>query len=159
MRDDDLMRRVIDLARNGMRSGHGGPFGTVIVKDGKVVGEGCNRVLIDRDPTAHAEVVAIRAACKTLGTHDLSGAELFVNGVPCCMCMSSILWARISRVRYVLSMADSASIGLGDEHLYAELARPLAERRLVPLEGMPHLREEARGVYEEWLANPNNGAF
>lgn len=159
MTQEEIMRRVFALAQDGMRSGKGGPFGTVIVKDGRIVGEGCNRVLCDRDPTAHAEVVAIREACRTLGTHDLSGTELYVNGVPCCMCMSSILWARIDRVRYVLSMEDSAAIGLGDDHFYAELARPVADRQIVPLEGMPALRDEARAVYDEWLAKPDKGSF
>ena len=159
MTQEDISRRVFALAQDGMRSGKGGPFGRVIVKDGRIVGEGCNRVLIDHDPTAHAEVVAIREACRTLGTHDLSGAELYVNGVPCCMRMSSILWARIDRVRYVLSMEDSAAIGLGDDPFYAELAGPVADRQIVPLEGMPALRAEARAVYDEWHAKPDKRSF
>jgi guanine deaminase len=159
MTREEIMRRVLDLALDGMRSGKGGPFGTVIVKSGEIIAEGYNRVLADRDPTAHAEVVAIRDACYRLGTQDLSGTELYVNGVPCCMCMSSILWARIDRVHYVLSMEESAAIGLGDDHFYAELARPVAERQIVPLEGLPALRDEAMAVYQEWLDKPDKETF
>jgi len=142
-----------------MNAGEGGPFGTVIVQDGRIVGEGYNRVLSTRDPTAHAEVVAIRRACAALDTFSLEGAELYTNGAPCCMCMSSILWARIARVYYALGMEESASIDLGDTEFYEELARPADQRRIVPLEGVPGLRDEARAVYDEWLAKPDRVDF
>ena len=98
----DIMRRVIELSRKGMLGGYGYPFGCVIVKDGEVVGEGHNEVLATHDPTAHAEVLAIRRASARLGTHDLSGCELYTNGTPCCMCLSSMLWAGITRAYYIL---------------------------------------------------------
>jgi tRNA(Arg) A34 adenosine deaminase TadA len=148
----DYMRRVIALSQKGMRGGFGGPYGTVIVKDGEIVGEGHNEVLATNDPTAHAEVLAIRRAGATLGTFDLTGCEMYVNGTPCCMCMGSILWAKISKVYYALSPEASAEIGLGDEHLYAELARPLKDRKIVPMVNFPDVDDEAMAVYREWLA-------
>jgi guanine deaminase len=150
-----IMRRVIELSRRGMRGGFGGPFGTVIVKNGEIVGEGHNQVLATNDPTAHAEVLAIRRASAKLKTFDLSGCELYVNGAPCCMCMASILWARIDRVYYALSMAASKEVGLADDHFYEELARPLGERRIVPMINFPDVDEEALAVYREWLAKPD----
>jgi guanine deaminase len=150
-----IMRRVIELSQSGMCGGFGGPYGTVIVKDGEIVGEGHNEVLATNDPTAHAEVLAIRRAGAKLGTFDLSGCEMYVNGTPCCMCMGSILWARIAKVYYALSPEASAEIGLGDEHLYAEMARPLAERSIVQMVNYPDVDDEAIAVYREWLAKPN----
>jgi guanine deaminase len=146
------MRRVVALSQQGMRGGFGGPYGTVIVKDGKIVGEGHNEVLATNDPTAHAEVLAIRRAGAKLGTFDLSGCDMYVNGTPCCMCMGSILWAKISKVYYALSPEASAEIGLGDEHLYAEMARPLDKRQIVPMISFPDVDDEAIAVYREWLA-------
>ena len=150
-----IMRRVIELSRRGMQGGFGGPYGTVIVKDGEIVGEGHNEVLATKDPTAHAEVLAIRRASEKLNTFDLSGCEMYVNGTPCCMCMGSILWARISKVYYALSPDASSDVGLGDEHLYAEMARPLAERQIVPMINFPDVDDEAIAVYREWLAKPD----
>lgn len=149
-----IMRRVIDLSRQGMRGGYGGPFGCVVVKDGEIVGEGHNEVLATNDPTAHAEVLAIRRSGAKLGTFDLSGCDLYVNGTPCCMCMASILWARIGKVYYALSEKASEEVNLSDAHLYAELSRPLDGRHIVPMINMPDLDEEAIAVYREWLAKP-----
>jgi tRNA(Arg) A34 adenosine deaminase TadA len=154
-----IMRRVIELSQRGMRAGLGGPYGTVIVKDGEIVGEGHNEVLATNDPTAHAEVLAIRRAGAKLATFDLSGCDMYVNGTPCCMCMGSILWARISRVYYALSPEASAEIGLGDEHLYAEMARPLQERQIVPMINYPDVDDEAIAVYREWLAKPGRVSY
>ena len=131
------------------------PIGAVIVKDGAVLAAAHNAPRALRDPTAHAEVLAIRRAGAKLGTFDLSGCDMYVNGTPCCMCMGSILWARISKVYYALSPEASAEIGLGDEHLYAEMARPLAERQIVPMVNYPDVDDEAMAVYREWLAKPN----
>ncbi|PWT93710.1 MAG: hypothetical protein C5B56_00280 [Proteobacteria bacterium] len=149
-----IMRRVIELSQRGMRGGFGFPYGTVIVKDGEIVGEAHNEVLATNDPTAHAEVLAIRRAGAKLKTFDLSGCEMYINGTPCCMCMGSILWARISKVYYALSPKASADVGFGDEHLYAEMALPLAERKIVPMINFPDLDKEAIAVYREWLAKP-----
>jgi len=150
-----IMRRVIALSQQGMRGGFGGPYGTVIVKDGEIIAEAHNEVLATNDPTAHAEVLAIRRAGPKLGTFDLSGCEMYVNGTPCCMCMGSILWAKISKVYYALSPEASGEIGLGDEHLYAEMARPLAERKIVPMINYPDVDNEAIAVYREWIAKPD----
>src|ERR1700691_1776557 len=138
------MRRVIELAQQGMSNGYGGPFGCVIVKNGEVVGEAHNEVLSSNDPTAHAELLAVRRASGNLKTFNLSGCELYTNGAPCCMCMSSMLWARIDRAYYVLAMDDSRAIGLGDEPLYEELARPLDQRQIIPMIQEPGFRDRAR---------------
>lgn len=151
MGDERFMKRAIELSREGALGGHGYPFGTTIVKDGKIVGEGFNMVVSTNDPTAHAEVVAIRDACKKLKTFSLKGCDLYVNGPPCCMCFASIMWAEIDRVFYVLSAQDSADIGLGDQHLYAEMSRPLEERS-IPFIPMHQLDKEAREVYDLWAA-------
>src|SRR5216683_1805044 len=128
MDENAIMRRVIELSRQGVLEGHGGPFGSVVVKDGEIVGE------------AHNELLAIRRAGKRLKTFNLFGCEIYTNGAPCCMCASSMLWARIARSYYILSMADSKAIGLGDEPFYDELARPLGERRIIPMIKLPTLR-------------------
>ena len=113
---DQYMKLAIDEAREGITQGHGGPFGAVIVKDGKVVGQGHNCVLRDNDATCHGEIQAIRDASKRLGTYDLSGCELYTTGEPCHMCLCAILWANISKVYYGCSIADNARIGFRDEH-------------------------------------------
>ena len=102
MYETKFMRRVLELAQQGMNNGHGGPFGCVIVKDGEIVGEAHNEVLSSNDPTAHAELLAVRRASAKLKTFNLSGCELYTNGAPCCMCMSSMLWARVARAYYAL---------------------------------------------------------
>ena len=150
MDDLEIMRRVVALSAKGMREGYGGPFGCVIVKDGEIVAEAHNEVLSSKDPTAHAETLAIRRASAKLGTFDLSDCDIYTNGAPCCMCAAAMLWAGLRRSYYILPMEDSAAIGLGDEHLYAELARPLGERQIVPMIQTPDLIEEARAVYMEW---------
>jgi guanine deaminase len=153
------MRRVLELAQIGMEAGHGGPFGSVIVKDGEVVGEAHNEVLSGNDPTAHAELLAVRRACAKLKTFSLAGCELYTNGAPCCMCMSSMLWAKIDRVYYVLSMDESRAIGLGDDPFYEELARPLEQRRIIPMIQESALNSEARAVYERWVSKPDKISF
>ncbi|MBX3453770.1 nucleoside deaminase [Ferrovibrio sp.] len=145
------MRRAIALSRDHMRAGHGGPFGAVVVMDGKIVGEGWNQVTTSNDPTAHAEVVAIRAACKQLGRFDLRGGMLYTSCEPCPMCLSSTYWARIDRVFYANTQADAAAIDFDDAFLYRELALPMDQRSL-PCD--PLLREEAIGVFEEWRTLP-----
>jgi tRNA(Arg) A34 adenosine deaminase TadA len=154
-----FMRRVIELSRNGMLGGFGGPFGSVIVKDGKIVGEGHNEVIATNDPTAHAEIVAIRRASARLKTFDLSGCEIYINGTPCCMCMASMLWARLDRAYFILEEKDSEAIGLGDKHLYEEVSRPRQERRILPMIHLPELRNEAFAIYELWLNKPDKIVF
>ena len=154
-----VMGRVVELSRLGAQTGHGGPFGCVIVKDGAIVAEAHNEVLSSRDPTAHAEILAIRRASAALGTFNLSDCDLYTIGAPCCMCMSGMLWARIRRAYYILPLADSAAIELGDEHLYEELARPLDQRRIIPMIHEPALTDEAREVYRSWHAGPGRVGF
>ena len=155
----EFMRRVIELSRQGMLGGHGGPFGCVIVKDRQIVGEAHNEVVSSNDPTAHAELLAVRRASAKLKSFNLAGCELYTNGAPCCMCMSSMLWARIDRAYYVLSMEESKAIGLGDEPFYEELARPLEQRRIIPMIQMPDLKREAWAVYQLWAAKTDKVQF
>ena len=159
MYESKFMQRVLELAQRGMDTGHGGPFGSVIVKDGEIVGEAHNEVLSSNDPTAHAELLAVRRASARLKTFNLSGCELYTNGAPCCMCMSSMLWARLDRAYYALSMEDSSDIGLGDESFYQELARPLDSRRIIPMIQNRELAREARAIYQAWVSNPDKTTF
>lgn len=116
------MKLAIEEARKGIRSGHGGPFGCVIVKEGVIVGRGHNSVIKLNDPTCHGEIMAIRAACKTLGTFDLSGCELYTTAEPCPMCLGAILWANIDKVYYGCTISDTDSIGFRDKQFYSEPA-------------------------------------
>lgn len=154
--DPELMRHAILLARQGVEAGLGGPFGALVVRAGTVLGAGQNLVTSSADPTAHAEVVAIRAACKRLGTHVLAGCEIYASCEPCPMCLAAIHWARIERVWYGATRSDAAAIGFDDELLYEELARPLAERRL-PARSL--LRDEALGPFRLWREKPDRVGY
>lgn len=145
-----FMRNAIALAYQGMEGGHGGPFGAVIVKDGKIIGQGHNRVLSATDPTAHAEVTAIRDASANIKNFDLSGSVIYVNGLPCPMCMSAIFWARISKVYYGCAPEDAEEIGFDDHEFYRQLAKPPAERD-TPAIQMTECLDEARECYGAWL--------
>jgi guanine deaminase len=147
-----FMRRAIALAREGMEGGHGGPFGAVVVADGRIVGEGHNRVTSTLDPTAHAEVVAIRAACAALGRFELRGCDIYTSCEPCPMCLSAIYWARLDRIYFANDRADAARIGFDDDVLYREVALAPEARRL-PMIRL--LADEARGAFEDWLAKPD----
>ncbi len=149
---ESFMRHAIALAYTGMAGGHGGPFGAVIVKNGEIIGQGHNRVLSTRDPTAHAEVTAIRDASKNLHHFDLSGSEIYVNGMPCPMCMSAIFWARIGKVYYGCSAADTDTIGFDDDEFYRELAKPPLDRK-TPAIQLISLRDEALASYKAWADN------
>jgi guanine deaminase len=116
-------------------------------------------VVSSKDPTAHAELLAIRRASAALQSFSLAGCELYTNGAPCCMCMSSMLWAGIDRVFYILSMAQSQAIGLGDTEFYDELARPLDSRQIIPMIQLPELGPQAMAVYQTWLAKPDKITF
>src|SRR5690349_4785723 len=117
----EYLERAIALSKKGMESGEGGPFGCVIVKDGEIVGEGCNKVTSSNDPTAHAEVVAIREACKHLGTYQLSDCEIYTSCEPCPMCLGAIYWARPKRVVYANTRYDAAAIEFDDDFIYQEI--------------------------------------
>ncbi len=149
---NDHMRRAISLAEDNASSGNGGPFGAVIVKDGKVVAEGSNTVTVDNDPTAHAEVNAIRRACAVLGTFDLSGCELYTSCEPCPMCLAACYWAHISRVYYAAGRDDAAAAGFDDDMIYVEVAKPLDERKLPFIQLLP---EEGLRPFLLWRSNPD----
>ena len=148
---ESFMRRAIALSCQGVETG-GGPFGAVVVKDGEIIGEGMNRVVPNADPTAHAEIVAIRAACAALGTHDLSGAVIISSCEPCPMCLGAIWWSRIGLVVYGNDRTDAAAIGFDDADIYAEVAAPPEARRL-PLRRV--LAEEALAAFQLWQAKPD----
>lgn len=141
------MRRVIELSRIHMLARHGGPFGAVIVRDGAIVAEGWNQVSSANDPTAHAEVVAIRAAAQTLQCFSLEGAELYTSCEPCPMCLAATYWARIGKVYFAGTREDAAQHDFDDDFLYDEIARPHGERTIVMV---PLLRAEAIEVFAEW---------
>mgnify|MGYP006280518925 CR=1 FL=1 len=144
---EEYMREAIRLAREAVTGDQGGPFGAVVVQDGQVVGRGWNRVTAENDPTAHAEVVAIRDACARLGSYWLEGCVLYVNCEPCPMCLGAIYWARIHKVYYAGVAADAAAIGFADADIAQELCRPIASRRLA-MEQL--LRAEALPVFRLW---------
>jgi guanine deaminase len=146
---EEFMRRAVALSAEKMRAGHGGPFGAIVVREGRVVAEGYNRVTSSNDPTAHAEVVAIREACKALGRFSLEGCELYTSCEPCPMCLGAIYWARFDRVYFANTRKDAAAIGFDDDHIYGEFAKPMTTRCL-PFVHMP--LGEAAQVFKEWMA-------
>lgn len=141
------MRRAIALSEANMRTNHGGPFGAVIVRDDRIIAEGCNRVTSSLDPTAHAEIEAIRSACKALGQFQLRDCVIYTSCEPCPMCLSAIYWARLDRIYYANTRQDAADIGFDDDFLYREIPRPPLERS-VPANRV--LADEARGAFEAW---------
>ena len=141
-----FMREAIKLSDESVRSG-GGPFGAVIVRDGEIIARGENRVTVCNDPTAHAEVSAIREAAARLGTYDLSGCEIYSSCEPCPMCLGAIYWARLDKLYYAGTRADAANVGFDDAHIYEELPLEPSQREL-PTETL--LREEAQRVFEAW---------
>lgn len=147
--DEAFMRHAIALSRRGMEDGAGGPFGAVVVLDGQVVAEGWNQVTSTNDPTAHAEVVAIRRACTALGRFDLKGATLYTSCEPCPMCLSAAYWARLDAVVFANARDQAASIGFDDEWLYREVPKPVDQRAL-PMRRL--LAAEALEVFEAWAA-------
>jgi len=147
MSSNPFMQRAIELSRINVESNAGGPFGAVIVKDGKIIGEGWNQVTTLNDPTAHAEVQAIRHACANIKTFDLQGAEVYTSCEPCPMCLSAIYWARCSKIYYGNTKKDAASIHFADDFIYEEIAKPYAQRS-IPL--LPMMREEALQIFKIW---------
>ena len=144
---DSFMRRAIALAQENVAKNGGGPFGAVVVRDGRIIGEGTNQVTGSHDPTAHAEVVAIRAACAELGDFSLVGCEIYASCEPCPMCLSAIYWARIDHIYYGSSKTDAAAIGFDDDHIYREIPLPISERA-IPTERI--LVDEAIAAFKAW---------
>ena len=125
-----LIQKVLSLSEDNVRRGLGGPFAALVVKDGVIIGQGCNRVTGKHDPTAHAEMEAIRAACHRLGSHQLDGCVIYSSCEPCPMCLGAIYWARPEKLFYLNRQADAARIGFDDQFIYQELTLPAAQRRL-----------------------------
>jgi len=144
------MQRAIALATENVRTGRGGPFGCVVVKDGEIVAEGMNLVTSTNDPTAHGEVVAIRRACEKLGTFSLEGCEVYTSCEPCPMCLAALYWSRCSTIYYGNTAADAAAVGFDDSFLYDEVKKPL-DQRAIPIRQLLH--DEALGSFRAWTAS------
>ena len=147
--DQIFMRRAIELAENGMNSNEGGPFGAVVVKDGVIIAEGNNGVTSTNDPTAHAEVVAIRRACKKLNSFQLDDCIIYTSCEPCPMCLGAIYWARPKKVFYACDKLDAAKIDFDDQFIYDEIDKPIGDRN-IPFIGI--LKEEGVQVFNQWAA-------
>lgn len=145
-----FMRRAIALAEQGMNAKAGGPFGALVVKDGEIIAENYNRVTSENDPTAHAEVLAIRDACKKLKAFQLKGCVIYTSCEPCPMCLGAIYWARPDRVVYACTKEDAASINFDDHFVYQQIEMPIGERS-IPFNQL--LRNEAQSVFESWKKN------
>jgi tRNA(Arg) A34 adenosine deaminase TadA len=151
MQDREFLRRAIELAETHSKAGLNGPFGAVVVRGGEIVGKGWNRVVEDADPTAHAEMEAIREASRTLGTHDLNDCSLYCSCEPCPMCLSAVYWSRIQRVVFAASVEDAAEAGFDDARILTELARSWTDRKV---EAIQDLRDVGRTVLRAWAQNP-----
>ncbi|MEO8183414.1 MAG: nucleoside deaminase [Deltaproteobacteria bacterium] len=149
--DPRYLQRAIELAEEGMLQGLGGPFGALVVRGDDVLAEACNQVTSSLDPTAHAEVVAIRAACQRLGSFSLSGCQIYSSCEPCPMCLAAIYWARLDGLYFAASRSDAAAIGFDDEFLYGELRKSAAQRSLHTQQG---LREAAARMMQGWRQAP-----
>lgn len=142
-----FIKAAIELAIEGMRNNQGGPFGAVVVKDGEIIGRGNNQVIATNDPTAHAEVMAIRDACKRLGSFQLDDCIIYTSCEPCPMCLGAIYWARPKQIIYACNREDAAAIDFDDEFIYEEIKNPLSKRK-IPIKQI--LREEGLKAFEEW---------
>jgi guanine deaminase len=151
-----FMTRAIQLSIAGVQSGRGGPFGAVIVNEDKIIAEAANQVTSTNDPTAHAEVLAIRKACEVLGCFELKNCELYTSCEPCPMCLGAIYWARLSRIYFANTAEDAAKIGFDDSFIYEELKQPYAQRRIPALQIM---REEALAGFRAWANKPDKTSY
>jgi guanine deaminase len=155
MTHDQLMREAIRLSIENIANG-GGPFGAVIARDGEIIATGVNRVTASNDPTAHAEVSAIRRAAEALGTFNLSGCEIYTSCEPCPMCLGAIYWARLDKVYYANTKADAKAAGFDDSFIYEELALPRDSRKLP---SVPMMRDEAIKAFEEWISKEDKTEY
>lgn len=144
-----FMKKAIELARSNIKNLKGGPFGAVIVKDGKIVGEGCNQVISNNDPTAHAEIMAIREACKNLESHQLDGCEIYTSCEPCPMCLGAIYWARPEKIYFAATRTDAEYADFDDSFIYKEVSLPANLRKIPSIQLM---KDESRAVFEDWKA-------
>jgi tRNA(Arg) A34 adenosine deaminase TadA len=154
--DDFFIKNAVMLAQKSVDSGDGGPFGAIVVCDGKIIGEGWNQVVASNDPTAHAEVMAIRAACLTVNSFHLPNSTLYASSEPCPMCLSAAYWASIERIVFANRRCEAAAIGFCDDALYRELSLPAAERRIIS-EHYP--LPEALVPLQNWFANPRSRRY
>lgn len=152
----EFMQEAIALAAQGMHANQGGPFGAVIVKDGEIIGRGNNCVTSHNDPTAHAEVNAIRDACQHLNTFNLAGCEIYTSCEPCPMCLAAIYWARLDAVYMGANRHDAADIGFDDHFFYEEIGKPI-DQRTVPMHQLMH--SEAKAVFAEWAAKEDKVTY
>lgn len=150
------MREAIRLSIENVRSGRGGPFGAIVVKDGEIIARGVNRVTESHDPTAHAEVVAIREACQKLESFQLDGCEIYTSCEPCPMCLGAIYWARPAKLYYANTRDDAAAIGFDDRFIYEEIALAPSQRRLPTLQ---LLRDEALEAFRFWQASDDKKEY
>lgn len=150
------MEAAIALSHEAIRTGRGGPYGAVIVKDGKIIGRGMNEVASLNDPTAHAEMTAIREACRSLGSWNLSGCDLYTSCEPCPMCLAAIYWARVERIYYGNSREVAAQFGFNSQYLYEEVAKPHNERQI---DMVIMMSQAAIAAFEEWADRSNQQAY
>ena len=155
-REEKFMAEAVRLSRSGSEKSEGGPFGCVVVKGDEIIGRGNNKVLLTNDPTAHAEVVAIRDACKHLGSFQLEGCEIYTSCEPCPMCLGAIYWARPRAIFYANNREDAAKIGFDDSMIYDEMCCGIQERK-IPMRSLG--REEAIKVFEEWHLNERKDLY
>lgn len=155
-REEKFMHEAILLSKTGSEAGEGGPFGCVVVKGDEIIGKGNNKVLLTNDPTAHAEVVAIRDACKNLESFQLDDCEIYTSCEPCPMCLGAIYWARPEKIYYANNRQDAAAIGFDDSMIYDEMCKEANDRK-IPL--MPVGRDEAIKVFEEWKAKEGKSLY
>jgi len=151
--NEKFMRMAIQLSEQNVEQGSGGPFGAVIVKEGMVIARSANKVVPQKDPTAHAEISAIRLACKELDTYNLEGCVIYTNCEPCPMCLGAIYWTRLDKIYYANTKADAAAIAFDDQLIYEEINRLPAERKLPAVQ---LLREEAQIAFKKWTASDAN---
>lgn len=154
--DERFLREAIKLSREKMRAGQGGPFGAVVVRNSEIVGRGWNQVTSANDPTAHAEVTAIRDACANIGDFSLTGCTIYSSCEPCPMCLAAILWSRMQRIVFAAGCEDAARAGFDDGYFYDELAKPMTERSI---DMDQRLRNEANEVFDEWLRKPDKTEY
>jgi tRNA(Arg) A34 adenosine deaminase TadA len=152
----EFMQRAIALAIENVNSGRGGPFGVVIVRDGRVIASGTNRVTSTNDPTAHAEIVAIREACRSLAAFQLTGCDIYSSCEPCPMCFGAIYWARPARIFFATTAQDASDAGFDDSFILDELRRPASERK-IPTQQM--MREEALAAFDAWRKKPDRTRY
>ncbi len=145
---NEYMKVAIELSKDNLNTNNGGPFGACIVKDGVIIGKGSNSVIANNDPTAHAEIIAIREACKTINSYDLSGCELYTSCYPCPMCLSAIIWSNIKKVYYANTKEDANNIGFRDEFIYNYINNNCTDNNILNLTSLD--KEEAIKVFEEY---------